>query len=320
MDLLINFMNVTGFDCGGADVLRILKFVFTLIDVVLFIVPIGLIVIVMVDFAKNVIAGKEDEMKKNLGTAIKRILYCVVIFFVDDFSYFVVGLVGSAGVEAADKAYSCIDIAKTHDLSQYEMNYVDMKPKKDLGDSCEHDEECLSENCGKNSKTCIGSDEEKDSLGACYLCTDKTGSGKKYFMWSKSSLENNLSTLTSCIVYDSESDEISCKEKNNDLEFCYYCDTTKTYYYGNKPNDTCSSDGGWKIDSNKDKQHCSSDYIDEELKNDEKEYCYVCSVGATTNYMWGKKPDEVCMAANGWQINYNLSSKTLCTGVALNQP
>ena len=68
--------------CGGADVVRILKFIWTLLDIVLFVIPIGLIVIVMIDFMKNVMAGKEDEMKKNLNIAIKRIIYAVVLFLV----------------------------------------------------------------------------------------------------------------------------------------------------------------------------------------------------------------------------------------------
>ena len=213
MDLLINFMDVTGFDCGGADVLRILKFVFTLIDVVLFIVPIGLIVIVMVDFAKNVIAGKEDEMKKNFSIAIKRILYCVVIFFVDDFSYFAVELVGNAGVEAADKAYSCIDIAKTHDLSQYEMNYVDMKPKKEAGASCKSNNECLSNVCDKDAEVCVAVVDE--DYGYCFVCESVEGNKNiREFEWSyDNDIISDLTTKKICRLFE-RTDRDTCLNNN----------------------------------------------------------------------------------------------------------
>ena len=113
-------------DCGGADVLRILKFVFILIDLVFFIVPIGLIIMLMIDFGKNVIAGKEDEMKKNLNMVIKRIIYCVVLFLVPTITNFVISLVGTDGESAVSKATACIRYAKEYtneDLAKCEIDY-----------------------------------------------------------------------------------------------------------------------------------------------------------------------------------------------------
>ena len=86
---------INGCDCGGADILRIIKFIFILLDALLFIIPMGLIVIVIVDLAKSVIAGKEDEMKKAQGTLIKRVIYAIAIFLVITIVTFVTGLIGS---------------------------------------------------------------------------------------------------------------------------------------------------------------------------------------------------------------------------------
>lgn len=108
-------------DCGGADILRILKFVFKLLDLVLFIVPMGLIIMVILDFSKNVIAGKEDEMKKNVSVAIKRIIYCMVIFLVPTIVNFAVNFVSGTGDNIAAKASYCIDYAKNKDLSKCEI-------------------------------------------------------------------------------------------------------------------------------------------------------------------------------------------------------
>lgn len=85
--------------CTNPAVLRIILFIDTLLDIVLFIIPIGLIVMLMIDFSKNVIAGKEDEMKKNVSLAIKRIIFCVIIFLIPTIVNFVNSLLGNLGVD-----------------------------------------------------------------------------------------------------------------------------------------------------------------------------------------------------------------------------
>ena len=60
--------------CQNPDVLRIIYFVKLLIDVVFVVIPIGLIVLLMVDFAKMVIAGREDEQKKLFNLAINYLI------------------------------------------------------------------------------------------------------------------------------------------------------------------------------------------------------------------------------------------------------
>ena len=116
---LLSFFDITGFDCGGADVLRVIKFVWQLLDIVFIMVPIGLILIIMLDFAKNVMAGKEDDMKKNLNLVIKRLIFCVALFLVDPIVNFAVDLLGEQEVDFA----KCIEIAKNDDLSEYEVDY-----------------------------------------------------------------------------------------------------------------------------------------------------------------------------------------------------
>ena len=68
--------------CTNPDVLKVIFFIKQLLDILFFIVPIGLIVMLGIDFFKNVAAAKEDDMKKNLSIAIKRLIYCVCIFFI----------------------------------------------------------------------------------------------------------------------------------------------------------------------------------------------------------------------------------------------
>lgn len=270
MEILVNFNDIV---CGGADVLRILRFVFILLDMVCWIVPMGLIVMLMVDFGKNVIAGKEDEMKKNLNMVIKRIIYCIILFLVPTIVNFVVGIVSNVGVEAA----RCMEIARDHDddLSRYEIDYETFEPEK----------------------------KENN----CYYCIEND-SGKKYFsyIWSTTKIENNNFENKICTPVGGISTENECNDKNNTIEYCYYCDSTKKYHYGIEPEEVCSS--SWKKDYYKDKEHCKIDDVEED-----KEYCYVCSVGDNTMYKWSNtKPNDICMAANGWQIDYSIKYRASC--------
>lgn len=84
--------------CQNPDILRVIFYIKEILSVVFIIVPIGLIVMIGIDFFKNVTAGKEDEMKKNLGIAIKRIIYCVFIFFVPTIVSLVNAILGDLGV------------------------------------------------------------------------------------------------------------------------------------------------------------------------------------------------------------------------------
>ena len=108
-------------NCGGEGILKIIRFVWILLGYVKFIVPIGLIIMVMVDFAKNVIAGREDDMKKNVSIIFKRILFAMAIFFIPAIVQTAIHLLGESGVNYA----VCIDVAmdSTINLSDYKTKY-----------------------------------------------------------------------------------------------------------------------------------------------------------------------------------------------------
>lgn len=234
MEILVNFNDIV---CGGADVLRILRFVFILLDMVCWIVPMGLIVMLMVDFGKNVIAGKEDEMKKNLNMAIKRIIYCIILFLVPTIVNFAVGIVSNVGVEAA----KCIEIARDHnnDLSQYEIDYETFEPAGEQ----DADEEQTGESDGGVSENIWGNtsdlkdevvgeigeviDEVKDKVGElkCWRCLNNTG-----FVLSSENpggsfvYANGKSFSTTAVVCAPGFEEASMDNCNENSEKkCYKC-------------------------------------------------------------------------------------------------
>ena len=103
--------------CQNPDVLRIIYFVKLLIDVVFVVIPIGLIVLLMVDFAKMVIVGREDEQKKLFNLAIKRVIMAVAVFFVPTIVNLVNNMLADMGVEYSE----CLTNANSETIAQYQV-------------------------------------------------------------------------------------------------------------------------------------------------------------------------------------------------------
>ena len=85
-------------NCGPPDILRVIYFLKILLNFVLFIVPIGLVVFLSLDFGKAMISGDDSTQKKSVQLAIKRILYTVVLFCVPTIVSFVNDILGDLGV------------------------------------------------------------------------------------------------------------------------------------------------------------------------------------------------------------------------------
>ena len=68
--------------CQNEDALEIILVSSRILKLLFTIIPIILILMVSIDFAKSVISNSEDNMKKQLNIAIKRIIYCIAIFLI----------------------------------------------------------------------------------------------------------------------------------------------------------------------------------------------------------------------------------------------
>lgn len=88
--------------CTSANVLATVLFFKKLIEIMCIIVPIILVLLVSIDFAKAVIANDENQMKKAQSLAIRRMIYGVVIFFVPTIVTATFGL-----IEGQDVTKSC---------------------------------------------------------------------------------------------------------------------------------------------------------------------------------------------------------------------
>ena len=80
-------------ECQGLDsVVAIVKF---LLKIIQWIVPIILIVLGTIDLVKAVIAGKEDDIKKNQQVLIKRVIAAIIVFLVPLIVSILMGWIGT---------------------------------------------------------------------------------------------------------------------------------------------------------------------------------------------------------------------------------
>lgn len=89
-------------DCPeGLDV--VIKFIKNgVIPIIQIGIPILLIIFGMLDLGKAVVAGKEDEIKKNQQLLVKRAISAVAVFFVVTLVTFVFGIFASSGTANED--------------------------------------------------------------------------------------------------------------------------------------------------------------------------------------------------------------------------
>ena len=92
--IMINLLNVCS---ENTDILRVILFIKTLLNYLCFFVPFVLIILISIDFLKNVMAHGEDLMRKNLSIVIKRIVYCLIIFLIPNIVSASFSLIGSVG-------------------------------------------------------------------------------------------------------------------------------------------------------------------------------------------------------------------------------
>lgn len=86
-------LKTTTFSCGKIlPVLDIMKFALTAIQ---WVAPVLLILWGTIDLVKSVVAGKEDDIKKNQKTLVKRVISAVIIFLIPVAVSMLLGLIGS---------------------------------------------------------------------------------------------------------------------------------------------------------------------------------------------------------------------------------
>lgn len=106
---MMNLFNILRKSCAGGtipfeDVLP--ETTSMIVNILKIAIPIMVIIFGLIDLGKAVMAQKEDDIKKNQGLLIKRVIVAVFVFFVVAIVQFVVGIVGGSD---SDNITSCIN-------------------------------------------------------------------------------------------------------------------------------------------------------------------------------------------------------------------
>ena len=105
--------------CQHPAVLRILYFFLLIMDIVTVVVPIGLIIMLLVDFTKAVISSSESNAKKSTKLVTKRIMYAVIVFVVPWVISLVMVILEGLNFTVGDYN-ECFENAKTGDFEYYD--------------------------------------------------------------------------------------------------------------------------------------------------------------------------------------------------------
>lgn len=98
--------------CQHPTILRMLYFGYLFWEILAVVIPIGLILMLMIDFTKAVVINKEDEQVKSMKLVGKRIMYAVFIFATPWLVSVVMNILGNVGVKLGGDYTSCINTVK----------------------------------------------------------------------------------------------------------------------------------------------------------------------------------------------------------------
>ena len=132
--------------CQNPGILRIVLTIMNIVKLICIIAPIILILMLVIDIGKNVLSGDQEEIKKNLNKSIKRIIACILIFFVPLLVNVTIGFLGDLGVNYIE----CIENANSDTIDRLEAQRA--SNQKSGGGSSNNNNEKNSEKEKKNSK------------------------------------------------------------------------------------------------------------------------------------------------------------------------
>ncbi len=113
--------------CENPEILKVIYFASIIFDIIKIIIPIGLIVMAMIDFSKGVTSNNEGDNKKNMSKLIKRFVYAVLIFAVP---WIVKIIMINLGNLTKDVNFTdCLENATDERIKELENYYQDFNSK-----------------------------------------------------------------------------------------------------------------------------------------------------------------------------------------------
>lgn len=138
--------------CQNPTILRVLYFASLFLDIAFVVIPIGLIIMLLVDFSKVVISGKEEDQIKTNKLVVKRIMYAVFIFVTPWMINFVMTIINKVGIDIGGDFNLCINTVKaisagTDNIEKYDalLEKEEEIEKKKLNERREKEKDISSE-------------------------------------------------------------------------------------------------------------------------------------------------------------------------------
>ena len=143
------------FECDQLGLMGALLFVKNIIKIICVSVPILLLLFLTIDFVRATIEGDSDKMKKVTNTAVKRIAYAIVVFFIPTIVNGAMSLLGET-----TKFSSCYDLAETSYVENLaEANRLEQEIKNTENEAKREElrkkEEALKKKMQQNRKKAI---------------------------------------------------------------------------------------------------------------------------------------------------------------------
>lgn len=218
-------------------------FIYNIINLIKIAVPVVLIILGMIDFAKATVSQDEKQMKDSQAKFIKRAIAAVAIFVVVAVTQLLFSIIGTDSTNDMVSCINCFTNKVCRSTDKYKICLNDGKTE------CENS--CYNVAGSHTSETfykCVNScyntkKEQCDSLSeepyACYECTSDTS----IYLWHK----GNPGTTTKCSggYFKVDLDEKACKS-NFETYACYQCNSDTSIFK-------------WKTNSSSDDK-CGSGY------------------------------------------------------------
>lgn len=96
-----------GFDCNDESVKGVINTIKTIYNLLKYATPVILIIMGSIDFAKAVVAGKDDEIEKNKKRFMNRLFIAVLIFLLLSIFQLVTNIISSSGAANSNSWFNC---------------------------------------------------------------------------------------------------------------------------------------------------------------------------------------------------------------------
>ena len=121
--------------CENPDIVRVIYFARIILDIIKTIIPIGMVIMAIIDFSKGVTSTSEEENKKNMFRLAKRFLYAILIFAVP---WIVRIVIINLGDLAKRVNYTdCLENATSEGVERLQSNYDHLEELAEQLRDCE---------------------------------------------------------------------------------------------------------------------------------------------------------------------------------------